>query len=75
MFQENPSFQLVETDFGERKTVNKRILFPINKNSDSTSRSEEFVKKYAFTTPKNCFHWQKYIYKKPIVGERLLNKK
>ena len=48
MFQEIPSFRLVETDFrannGEkRKAVNKRTLLPLNKNSNSTSRNERFI--------------------------------
>ena len=47
---------LVETDFRannglrkeEGKAVNKRILFSLNKNSDSTSRNEVFVKNIRF---------------------------
>ena len=75
MFQENPSFRLVETDCRanmvpqeERKVVNERILVPLNKNSDSTSRNEGFVKKKecVFTTPKNCFHRQECVYKKRV---------
>ena len=31
-----------------KKAVNKVILFPLNKNSDSTSRNEELVKKIRF---------------------------
>ena len=53
IFQENPSFQLVETDIRakngfrtkERKAVNKSILFALNKSSDSTIWNEGFVKK------------------------------
>ena len=55
MIQKNPSFRLVETDFSakwfsqeERKAVNKRIVFPLNKNSDATSRNEGFLKKIDF---------------------------
>ena len=32
----------------EEKAVNKRILFPLNKSSDSTSRNEGLVKKISF---------------------------
>ena len=63
-----------------KKAVNTRILFPIGRNSDSTSQNEGFVKKIRFhnaeklllpagiskTTRKNWL---------PIVGERLLYKK
>ena len=31
-----------------RKALNKRILFPIDRNSDSTSQNEGFVKKIRF---------------------------
>ena len=70
MFQENPSFQLVEMKFRanngfskkKKKAVNKRILFPLNKNPDFTSLNEGFNKKYVFIVPKNCFHQQEYIY-------------
>ena len=31
-----------------KKAVNKRILFPIDRNSDSTSQNEGFVKKIRF---------------------------
>ena len=31
-----------------KKPVNKRILFPIDKNSDSTSQNEGFVKNIRF---------------------------
>ena len=47
MFQENPSFQLVETQ-EEKKAVNKRILFTLNKSSHSTSWNKGFVKKIGF---------------------------
>ena len=50
----------METDFRanngfrkkKKKTVNQRILLPLNKNPDFTSRSEGFVKKYVLTAPK-----------------------
>ena len=35
-----------------KKAVNKRILFPIEKRSDSTNQNEAFVKKI-------CFHYAK----------------
>ena len=31
-----------------KKAVNKKMLFPLNKNIDSTSRNEGFVKKKHF---------------------------
>ena len=36
-----------------KKAVNKRILFPIDKNSDSTSQNERFVKQIRFHYTKN----------------------
>ena len=36
-----------------KKAVNKRILFPIDKNSDSTSQNEGFVKEIRFHYTKN----------------------
>ena len=56
MFQENPSFRLAEMDFransGFRKkkgkTVNKRILLPLDKKFDSLSRNGGFVQKMRF---------------------------
>ena len=46
----------------EKIAVNKRILFPLDKNTDSTSRNEGFFyKKYVLTTRKNCFHRQEYL--------------
>ena len=32
----------------QKKTVNKRILFTLDKNSDSTNQNEGFVKKIRF---------------------------
>ena len=50
IFQENPYFRIVETEFRanngfhkQKKAVNKRILFLIDRNSDSTSQNEGFV--------------------------------
>ena len=50
----------METDFRainafqkQKKAVNRRILFPLDKNSDSTSQNEEEKengKRYSFTT-------------------------
>ena len=55
IFQGNPYFQLGEKNFRasngfhkQKKAVNKRILFPIDRNLDSTSQNEEFVKKIRF---------------------------
>ena len=31
-----------------KKAVSKRILFPLDKNSDSTSQNKGFIKKYTF---------------------------
>ena len=67
----------------KRKAANKRILFPLNKNFDSTSRNEGFVKKIRFHYAENLLSAAGifiYIYKTrrkwfPIVGERLLCKK
>ena len=36
-----------------KKAVNKRILFPIDKNSDSTSQNERFVKQIRSHYTKN----------------------
>ena len=63
-----------------KKTVNKRILFTIDKNSDSTSQNEGFVKKIRFHYAKKLLspaERSKKTRKKwlPIVGERLLYKK
>ena len=44
-----------------RKPLNKRILFPLDGKSVSTSQNEEFVKKYHSTWRKNCFHSQEYL--------------
>ena len=63
-----------------KKAVNKIILFPIGRNSNSTSQNEGFVKKIsshyaekllspAGISEKTCKKWL------PIVGERLLYKK
>ena len=64
----------------QKNAVNKRILFPIDRNTDSTSQNEGFVKKIRFHTRKSCFHREDYLKKTrkkwlPIVGERLLCKK
>ena len=47
----------METDFRainafqkQKKAVNRRILFPLDKNSDSTSQNEDSLKRYSFTT-------------------------
>ena len=64
----------------QKKAVNKRIPFPIDRNSDFTGQNEGLVKKI-------CFHYAEKlllpagISKKtrktclPLVGERLLYKK
>ena len=63
-----------------KKAVNKRILFPIDRNSDSTSQNERFVKKIRFhyaekllspagLSKKNRKKWFS------IVGQGLLYKK
>ena len=64
----------------QSKAVNKRILFPIDRNSDSASLNEGFVKNIRFhyaekllsptrISKKTCKKWL------PVVGERLLYKK
>ena len=63
-----------------KKAVNERILFTIDKNPDSTSQNEGFVKKIRFHYAKKLLSLaerSKKTSKKwlPIVGERLLNKK
>ena len=63
-----------------KKAVSKRILFAIDRNSDSTNQNEGFVKKIHFhnaeklilpagISKKTRKNWL------PIVGERLLYKK
>ena len=65
----------------KKSKVNKRILFPINKNSDSTSQNERFVKKIRFHYSEKLLSLAGiYIYKTrrnwfPILGETLLYKK
>ena len=64
----------------KKKTVNKRILFPIERNSDSTSLNEGFVIKIRFHFSEKMLSRagiSKKTRKKwfPIVGERLLYKK
>ena len=59
----------------ERKavnTVNKRILFPLNKNYDSTSRNEGFVKKNHFHFAKKLLPLAGVTHRKwfPVEGER-----
>ena len=63
-----------------RKAVNKRMLFPIGRNSDSTSQNEGFVKKIHFhfaEKPLSPAEISKKTRNKwlQIVGERLLYKK
>ena len=61
----------------------KRILFPLNKNFDSTSRNEGFVKKMRFLYAEKLLSPARiyYIYIKrvedgfSIVGEKVLYKK
>ena len=64
----------METDFRanngvhkQKKAVNKRILFPIDENSDFTSQNEGFIKKIRFHYAEKLlgFKWCQ------IVGERL----
>ena len=64
----------------QKKVVNKRILFPINRNSNSSSQNEEFVKKIRLHYAEKLLSpggISKKTRKKwlPIVGERLLCKK
>ena len=70
IFQGNPYLWLVETKFSanngfhkQKKTVNKRILSPIDRNSDSTSQNEGFVIKIRFHFVESCFHRQEYLKK------------
>ena len=97
IFQGNPYFQLGETDFRasngfhkQKKTVNKRTLFPIGRNSDSISQNEGFVKKIRFhfaekllspaeiskKTRKKCFQMvrQRLLYKNGLSKRRLSRK-
>ena len=62
-----------------KKAVNKRILFPIDRNSDSTGQNEGFVKKIHSQDAEKLLSpagiskkIQKWL---PIVGERSLYKK
>ena len=77
----------METDFRanngfhkQKKAVNKRILLPIDGNSDSTAQYEGFVIKIRFHFAEKL-HSPARISKKtckksfPILGERLLCKK
>ena len=62
------------------KSVNKRILFQIDRNSDSTSQNEGFVKNMLFHYVEKLLSptgISKKTHKKwlPIVGEWLLYKK
>ena len=62
-----------------KKAVNKRILFPIDRNSDSTNQHEGFVKKIRFHFAEKLLSpagISKKTRKKwfSIVGERLLYK-
>ena len=54
-FKKNPYFWLKETDFRanigfhkQKKAVNKKILFPLDTNFNSTSQNKRFLKKYKF---------------------------
>ena len=62
-----------------KKAVNKRTLFPLDKNSYSTSKNEGFIKKIRFHYAEICFHWQEHLKKSikwfSIVKERFLYKK
>ena len=42
------NFRAVDAFHKKKKAVNKRILFPIDRNSDSKRQNEEFVKKTRF---------------------------
>ena len=42
------NFRAVDAFHKKKKAVNKRILFPKDKNSDSKSQNEGFVKKTRF---------------------------
>ena len=63
-----------------KKVVNKRVLFPIDRNSDSTSQNERFLKKIHFDYAENLISptgitiktLKKWL---PMVRERLLYKK
>ena len=63
----------------KKKAVNKRILFPIDRNSDSTSQNEGFIKKIRFLFAEKLLSPARISKKSrkkwfPIVGERLLYK-
>ena len=63
-----------------KEAVNKRILFPIDRNSDSTNQNEGFVKKIHFHYAEKLLSpagISKKTRKKwfPIIEERLLYKK
>ena len=62
----------------EKKAVNKRILLPLNKNSDSASRNERFVQKSFHHAEKLLSSAGMYKMRRkwfPVVGEKLLYEK
>ena len=70
----------METDFRasngfhkQNKAVNKRILFLIDRNSDSRSQNKGFVKKIHFHYAKKLLSWaeisKKYSYLKKLVSK------
>ena len=69
MFQENPTFGLVETDFRanhgfhkiKEKLETKEYCFYLTKIVISPAGIKDSLEKYVYTTPKNCFHLQEYI--------------
>ena len=74
------SLVLMMVSASRKKAANKRILFPIDRNSDSTSQNKGFVKNMRFHCAEKLLSLagisrktrKKWL---PIVGERLLYKK
>ena len=52
------------------RALNKKILFPIDRKSVSTSWNEELIKKHVSTLLKNCFHSQEYLTNEKMVSTR-----
>ena len=40
--------ELIMVSTSRKKAINKRILFPLDRNSDSTSQNERFIRKIRF---------------------------
>ena len=65
------NLELIMVSTSRKKFVNKRILFPIDRNCFRQkeilippARMKDSLKRYVSTTPRSCFHRQKYLKKK-----------